>query len=259
MKHLPLPYPPAPVFAIVGPSGSGKSTTIQNLLLLKLYLAYGQSLTSRSERPTDIQGKYIYDQTLSQICDAVASGEVLEWASFAGKAYATCKPDPAKPTIIDLEIQGAAQLMAFHPEYPITFIGILPWPDFPGTDRMSSSTRVDLFERNAALRSMRFREILQSRLEHRGDLTSAEIEARIAAGMLEIATISNLWPNLPNAHIVRSVQGRQEDTVAAIAKIIDAEHARWLEACQAIVSSPQAKRPKKKSKRPATLKLAPHT
>lgn len=234
MKHLPLPYPPAPVFAIVGPSGSGKSTTIQLLLFMKQYLAYGQSLTSRSERPTDIPGKYIYNQTLGQICDAVERGDVLEWASFAGKAYATCKPDHAKPTIIDLEIQGAAQLMAFHPECPITFIAILPWPSFEDGERMSALERVSLFERNAGIRAIKFREILTARLQGRGDLNPDEMEARLATGMLEIATISSLWPALPRTHIVHSVQGRQEDTVSEAARIIDAEHERWLADCATI-------------------------
>jgi|GEM_PF-2712187 len=230
--HLPLP--PAPTIAIVGPSGVGKNTLIELVCSISPDLSYGQSRTTRQPRPTDLEGQYLYS-SMSEILEALAANKILEWASFAGNAYATCTPDPARPTIIDLELKGAAQLMAyFRDKLPITFIGILPMISYNGTDRMSAEEQRDLHRRMpSALEGARIK-VLRDHLMRRGDLSPEKLNERLIIAQLEMKEIESRWPDLPNTHIVMNIDGERELAVAEIARLVRLEINAWRDSCDEI-------------------------
>ncbi|MEI7818492.1 MAG: ATP-binding cassette domain-containing protein [bacterium] len=226
-----LSLPHAPITAISGPSGSGKTTLIKLLLTMKPYLTYGQSFTTRSARTSDWPGKYVYGTSLDAICDAVTKGQALEWASFAGNAYATCRPDPMQPTIIDLEVQGAAQLMAYFGSLPITFIGIIPHPNFQDTNRTTAAEFASQFESNAGVRQLQYKRILKAQLEKRGDLDPQKLIERVSIGELEIATITSRWATRSDTHVIRNIHGSIEDTASQAAKLIQKAYSDWKDEC----------------------------
>ncbi len=224
MSDAPIKH--APIFAIVGPSGAGKNTLINLILASTTELSYGVSMTTRDPRPTDIEGEYIYC-TQAEIESALAAGQVLEMAVFAGQTYATCTPDADVTTIIDLELQGAAQIRANHPELPITYIGILPMPVFEDNRHGPAEEHERHFAQNNGLRILSQLNCLKTQLIGRKDLTPEQIEKRLAIAREEIREIETQWPGLPNTHIIHNQHGRAEAAHREMMKIIKAELQGW--------------------------------
>lgn len=80
---------PGRLIVLTGPSGVGKGTLMQALLKRHPELYYSVSVTTRSPRPGEIDGKNYYFISRSKFEQLVAQGEFLEWAEFAGNYYGT--------------------------------------------------------------------------------------------------------------------------------------------------------------------------
>jgi guanylate kinase len=123
------------LFVITAPSGAGKSTLIRRTRDRLDRLAFSVSWTTRAPRPGERDG-VDYHFTDHETFEAkIAAGEMLEWARVHGELYGTGRAETdalragGDDVILDIDVQGAAQLRTSAPE--ATSIFILP-PD-PGT------------------------------------------------------------------------------------------------------------------------------
>ncbi|MCR4772349.1 MAG: guanylate kinase [Oscillospiraceae bacterium] len=116
------------LFVISGPSGAGKSTLVARLLERLDNVYFSVSATTREPRRGETDGKDYFFVSRDKFRDMIAGGELLEYAEYVGNYYGT----PAGPcdemlsrgrdVILDIETQGAAQVMKLRPDAISMFI-----------------------------------------------------------------------------------------------------------------------------------------
>ncbi|MBD2624966.1 guanylate kinase [Trichormus variabilis] len=120
--------PHGKLIVLTGPSGVGKGTLMQTLLQRHPELYYSVSLTTRSPRPGETNGKNYYFISRSKFEQLVAQGEFLEWAEFAGNYYGTPRAtvldhiQSGKLVMLEIELEGARQIRASFPSALSIFI-----------------------------------------------------------------------------------------------------------------------------------------
>ena len=106
-----------------GPSGVGKGTVRKKLMTLpNLNLFYSISLTTRSMRPGEENGKDYYFVDEKTFQDNIARGNLLEYAEFVGNHYGTPKDkveemlDQGKNVLLEIEVNGTMSVLEKMPE-----------------------------------------------------------------------------------------------------------------------------------------------
>ncbi|MEX0644952.1 MAG: guanylate kinase, partial [Parvularculaceae bacterium] len=106
------------MFVLSSPSGAGKTTLANRLLASDASLTLSVSVTTRKQRPGEIEGKdyfFVSEKEFFRMRDA---GEFLEWALVFGSYYATprakvfAKLLDGTDVVFDIDWQGAQQLDA---------------------------------------------------------------------------------------------------------------------------------------------------
>ncbi|MDZ7961023.1 MAG: guanylate kinase [Aulosira sp. DedQUE10] len=116
------------LIVLTGPSGVGKGTLMRALLQRHPELYYSVSMTTRSPRPGEINGKNYYFVSRSKFEQLVAQGEFLEWAEFAGNYYGTPREvvlnqvQSGKLVVLEIELEGARQIRTSFPSAHSIFI-----------------------------------------------------------------------------------------------------------------------------------------
>jgi guanylate kinase len=116
------------LIVLTGPSGVGKGTLMQKLLQRHPELYYSVSVTTRSPRTGEVNGKNYYFINHSKFKQLVAQGEFLEWAEFAGNYYGTPRAavidhiQSGKLVVLEIELEGARQIRASFPSALSIFI-----------------------------------------------------------------------------------------------------------------------------------------
>ncbi len=116
------------LIVLTGPSGVGKGTLMRSLLQRYPELYYSVSVTTRSPRPGEIDGKNYYFISRNKFEQLVAQGEFLEWAEFAGNYYGTPREAvlnqirAGKTVVLEIELEGARQIRASFPSALSIFI-----------------------------------------------------------------------------------------------------------------------------------------
>ncbi len=117
------------LFIISAPSGSGKSTLVSQLRTLVEGLDFSISYTTRSPRGSEEDGREYHFTTRERFERMIAAGDFLEWAEVFGKDYygtAASALDHAKKAgkdlLLDIDVQGAKQVMRKLPEAVSIFI-----------------------------------------------------------------------------------------------------------------------------------------
>lgn len=113
-----------------GPSGAGKSTVIAELMKLLGgdKLCFSVSATTRAPRPGEIEGKDYFFVSREAFDDMAAKDELLEHAEFVGNCYGTPKApvveqmERGNTVVLDIEVQGAAQVKKLMPEAVSVFL-----------------------------------------------------------------------------------------------------------------------------------------
>ncbi|MDF5727288.1 MAG: guanylate kinase [Rhizonema sp. PD38] len=120
--------PKGRLIVLTGPSGVGKGTLMRSLLKRHPELYYSVSVTTRSPRPREIDGKDYYFINRSQFEQILERGELLEWAEFAGNYYGTLRESvlnqihSGKSVVLEIELEGARQIRETFPSALSIFI-----------------------------------------------------------------------------------------------------------------------------------------
>jgi guanylate kinase len=109
------------LIVLTGPSGVGKGTLLKALLKHHPELYFSVSATTRSPRVGEIEGQHYYFVSREVFRQMIQTGDLLEWAEFAGNCYGT----PRKPVqaqisqgnsvILEIELEGARQIKQTFP------------------------------------------------------------------------------------------------------------------------------------------------
>jgi guanylate kinase len=116
------------LFIISAPSGSGKSTLVSQLRTLVEGLDFSISYTTRSPRGSETDGREYHFTTREDFEAKIAKGEFLEWAEVFGNYYGTALSAlehaklMGKDLLLDIDVQGAMQVMEKLPEAVSIFI-----------------------------------------------------------------------------------------------------------------------------------------
>ena len=116
------------VFIISAPSGSGKSTLVDRLLAGVPGLMFSVSYTTRRPRGAEKDGENYRYVSRADFEAMIARGEFLEWADVFGNYYGTHRGileearALGKDLVLDIDVQGARQLICQIPEAVTVFI-----------------------------------------------------------------------------------------------------------------------------------------
>jgi guanylate kinase len=116
------------VFVISAPSGSGKSTLVRRVLNSDPRLTFSISYTTRALRGREKNGQNYHYTDRTSFEAMIANGEFLEHAEVFGNYYGTHKSylDQAQATsrdlVLDIDVQGAAQLKKKIPDAVSIFV-----------------------------------------------------------------------------------------------------------------------------------------
>lgn len=181
------------LFIVSGPSGSGKGTIVRAVQKMREDVHVSVSHTTRTPRPGEVDGTHYHFVTKSEFEEMIEHDAFLEWAQYppqTGNYYGTARSELTKKPIIilEIELQGARQVMALLPEAQLIFI--VP----PSIDA------------------------LRARIEGRSPLPEEEIRARLSRAQEELGEVSSI----PH-HTVVNEDGSEglEKAVAETLSIID--------------------------------------
>lgn len=116
------------LFIISAPSGSGKSTLVAQVRSLVEGLDFSISYTTRQPRGSETNGREYHFTTRELFQQMIAAGDFLEWAEVFGNYYGTALSAleharvAGKDLLLDIDVQGAVQIMAKLPAAVSVFI-----------------------------------------------------------------------------------------------------------------------------------------
>jgi guanylate kinase len=116
------------LFIISAPSGSGKSTLVSQLRTLVEGLDFSISYTTRASRGSEEDGREYHFVTREVFERMIVAGDFLEWAEVFGNYYGTARSalghakDAGKDLLLDIDVQGAVQVMKKLPEAVSIFV-----------------------------------------------------------------------------------------------------------------------------------------
>ena len=181
---------PFPII-ISAPSGGGKTTIARRLLQERKDLGYSVSCTTRTPRPSEVDGRDYHFLTRDQFLERQSRGDFAEWAEVHGNLYGTLRSEIARVlasgrhVVMDIDVQGANQLRVAFPESVTVFV--LP----PSA------------------------EVLLDRLRKRKTESPQELAARLNSALLELRSVEEYEYVVVNDDLGRAVQ--------QIGSILDAE------------------------------------
>ncbi len=116
------------IIILSGPSGVGKKTVRELIDMDRYNLVNSVSWTTREPREEDIEGVTYHFVTEDEFQKEVERGGFAEHAGFARHAYGTPKKqledlvNQGKNVLLEIEVQGARQLMEKFPEAETIFL-----------------------------------------------------------------------------------------------------------------------------------------
>ena len=181
-------------FIISGPSGVGKSTVLKALFEGRDDLYFSVSATTRNPRPGEVNGQHYHFISPEQFMQWINEDAFLEYAQYVGNFYGTPMRyvdeamDAGKDVILDIEVQGAMQVIAKRPDTIRIFIAPPDWDE------------------------------LERRLTMRGTDTPEKIQQRLLRAKVEMKTAMDYDYFVINSTV--------ENAVTELRAIILAEHCR---------------------------------
>jgi guanylate kinase len=118
-----------------GPSGVGKSTVVATLRRHYPEIWLSVSVTTRAQRPGEVDGREYHFVSDSEFDAMVANNELLEWAKFAGHKYGTPRQPVADrlsegvATLLEIDLAGARQVRRAVPGALLVFLDPPSWEE----------------------------------------------------------------------------------------------------------------------------------
>ena len=116
------------VYIISAPSGSGKSTLVDRVRQIVPGLKFSISYTTRAARGDEQDGREYFFVSRAAFEEMIRKDEFLEYADVFGNYYGTARRflrearDEGKDLLLDIDVQGAAQIKAKIPEAVSIFV-----------------------------------------------------------------------------------------------------------------------------------------
>ena len=132
--QVPSGLVPGKLVVLSGPGGVGKSTVAKVLKESSPFFV-SISATTRAPRFNEVAGVDYHFYTNEEFDAAIANGEFLEWAEFAGNRYGTPRRAveeslrAGKSVLLEIEIAGAKQVKAKVPEAILVFLEPPTWEE----------------------------------------------------------------------------------------------------------------------------------
>ena len=88
------------------------------------------SVTTRAPRPGEIDGVHYFFRTREQVEAMIRNDELLEYAEYSGNYYGTPRAavesllEQGKNVILEIEVQGAGQVMSREPDHVSVFLAV---------------------------------------------------------------------------------------------------------------------------------------
>ena len=189
-------------FIVSGPSGVGKSTVLRALLEDRPEIFFSVSATTRECREGERDGVDYRFVDAATFRSWIAQGEFLEYAEYVGNFYGTPKRyvdeamDQGRDVVLDIEIQGARQIVDKRPETVRIFIAPPSWDE------------------------------LERRLSERGTDSPEKIQKRLLRAKVEFQTA--------HTYDYFVINDTVENAVRELEAIMTAEHCRPKERAEMI-------------------------
>ncbi len=112
-----------------GPSGVGKGTVRSEIFKDdEHHFEYSVSMTTRQQRPGEIEGKDYFFRTREEFEELIRQGQMLEYAEYVGNYYGTPLTyvnetlDKGIDVFLEIEVQGALQVKKKVPDGVFIFL-----------------------------------------------------------------------------------------------------------------------------------------
>ena len=122
-------------FIVSGPSSVGKSSVLSALMEKRPNVYFSVSATTRDPRPGELDGIHYHFMDVESFRKWIAMDQFLEYAEYVGNFYGTPKRfvdeamEQGKDVILDIEVQGAIQVVSKRPETVRIFIAPPSWAE----------------------------------------------------------------------------------------------------------------------------------
>jgi len=116
------------LLVISAPSGTGKTTLCRLLMDQFKGISYSVSHTTRKPRAGEVHGTDYYFVSVEEFERMIANQELVEWAKVHDNYYGTSlgfirqSIDQGRDILLDIDVQGAANIRAVYPEAVTVFI-----------------------------------------------------------------------------------------------------------------------------------------
>jgi guanylate kinase len=151
-SHDTVPVP-ASLTVLSGPSGVGKSTVVRAIRRNCPQVWLSVSVTTRRPRPGEVHGREYFFVGEREFEEMAGSGQLLEWARFAGHYYGTPRAPVAAtqraglPGLLEVDVVGARQVRAAVPDALLVFLAPPSWDELVRRLTERETEPADVIER----------------------------------------------------------------------------------------------------------------